>query len=47
MKVIQGGITSVVGIRAAGVYAGIKKESHKEATKDIALIVADSVSPID
>ena len=47
MKVIQGGITSVVGIRAAGVYAGIKKESHKDAPKAIALIVADSVSPID
>ena len=47
MKVIQGGITSVVGIRAAGVYAGIKKKSHKESTKDIALIVADPVSSAD
>ena len=47
MKVIQGGITSVVGIRAAGVYAGIKKKSHKESTKDIALIVADPVSSTD
>ena len=44
MKNIEGGITSVIGIRAAGVYAGIKKSSPEGTAKDLALIVADPVS---
>ena len=38
MKQIDGGITAVSGIRAAGVYAGIKAAD----TKDVALIVTDT-----
>ena len=38
MKQIDGGITAVSGIRAAGVYAGIKAAG----TKDVALIVTDT-----
>ena len=37
MKQIDGGITAVAGIRAAGVHAGIKAAD----TKDVALIVTD------
>ncbi len=37
MKEIDGGITSVCGVRAAGVHAGIKKDNQK----DVALIVTD------
>ena len=39
MKQIDGGITVVSGIRAAGVHAGIKKAAE---TKDVALIVTDT-----
>ena len=39
MKQIDGGITAVSGIRAAGVHAGIKKAAE---TKDVALIVTDA-----
>ena len=39
MKQIDGGITAVPGIRAAGVHAGIKKAAE---TKDVALIVTDA-----
>ena len=38
MKQIEGGITAVSGVRAAGVYAGIKAAE----IKDIALIVTDT-----
>ena len=38
MKQIEGGITSVVGVKAAGVHAGIKKAE----LKDLALIVTDT-----
>ncbi len=38
MKKIDGGITAVPGIRAAGVHAGLKPENQK----DVALIVADT-----
>ena len=37
MKQIDGGITVVPGVQAAGIHAGIKKEE----TKDLALIVTD------
>jgi glutamate N-acetyltransferase/amino-acid N-acetyltransferase len=37
MKQIDGGITAVPGISAAGVHAGLKKDNQK----DVALIVAD------
>ena len=40
MKNIKGGISSVTGIRASGIYVGIKNQK-----KDLALIVADPVSP--
>ena len=40
MKVIEGGISSVTSIRASGICAGIKNQE-----KDLALIVADPVSP--
>lgn len=40
MKQIDGGITAVPGIRAAGIHAGIKKRD----LKDLALIVADAPS---
>ena len=39
MKQIDGGITAVPGIRAAGIYAGIKKAAD---AKDVALIVTDA-----
>ena len=39
MKQIDGGITAVPGIRAAGVHAGIKKAAD---AKDVALIVTDA-----
>ena len=39
MKQIDGGITAVSGIRAAGVHAGIKKAAD---AKDVALIVTDA-----
>ena len=39
MKQIDGGITAVPGIRAAGIHAGIKKAAE---TKDVALIVTDA-----
>lgn len=38
MKEIEGGITSVAGVKASGVYAGIKKTEFK----DLALIVTDA-----
>lgn len=38
MKQIDGGITAVQGIRAAGIHAGIKKDN----LKDLALIVSDT-----
>ena len=38
MKKIDGGITAVPGIRAAGVHAGLKPENQR----DVALIVADT-----
>lgn len=38
MKQIEGGITSVAGVKAAGVHAGIKKTD----LKDLALIVTDT-----
>ena len=38
MKQIEGGITSVAGVKAAGVHAGIKKTE----LEDLALIVTDS-----
>ena len=37
MKLIEGGITAVPGIRAAGVHAGLKPDNQK----DVALIAAD------
>ena len=39
MKQIDGGITAVSGVRAAGVHAGIKKAA---GAKDVALIVTDA-----
>ncbi|MYH81850.1 bifunctional glutamate N-acetyltransferase/amino-acid acetyltransferase ArgJ [Candidatus Poribacteria bacterium] len=41
MKQIDGGITAVPGVRAAGVHAGIKAAD----TKDVALIVTDTPAP--
>ena len=38
MKQIDGGITAVPGVRAAGVHAGIKAAD----AKDVALIVTDT-----
>ena len=38
MKQIDGGITAVSGVRAAGVHAGIKAAD----AKDVALIVTDA-----
>ena len=38
MKQINGGITAVAGIRAAGLHAGIKAAD----AKDVALIVTDT-----
>lgn len=38
MKLIEGGITAVPGIRAAGVHAGLKPDNQK----DVALIAADA-----
>ena len=38
MKQIEGGITAVQGIKAAGIHAGIKKDN----LKDLALIVSDT-----
>jgi len=41
MKQIEGGITAVAGIRAAGLHAGIKAAD----AKDVALIVTDASAP--
>ena len=43
MKQIDGGITAVPGIRAAGVHAGIKKAAD---AKDVALIVTDAPATV-
>ncbi len=41
MKEIEGGITAVQGIRAAGVACGIKKPGHYTEMTDLALICCD------